>query len=214
MDTKKYEVLVRVADEGSLTKAAEQLGLTQSGVSHILVALERELGFTLMVRTRTGARLTDDGQKALPILRRILAEEETLRRMAEDIRGLSGGTVAIGTVTSVAVHWLPKMMKEFQREYPRVEFKLLNGDYHDVDEWLAQGVVDMGFIALPGPPGCECVPLVEDRLLAVLPQGHPLAALPSCPVRAVGEEPFISLLDASDHDARQALEKAGVKPNI
>ena len=214
MDTKKYEVFIRVADEGSFTRAGEQLGITQSGVSHIISALENELGFTLMARSRTGIRLTDDGSKALPIIRRIIDAENELNRLAEDIRGLSSGTVAIGTFTSVAVHWLPRMIKEFQQSHPQVEFRLLNGDYHDVDEWLDKGLIDIGFIALPAPAGCEAVPLIEDRLLAVLPVGHPLAARESCRVSQVAAEPFISLLDASDNDARKALEKAGVKPNI
>lgn len=214
MDTKKYEVLEKTVQLGSLTRAAEELGLTQSGVSHIIASLEEELGLPVLRRTRTGAHLTDAGEKLMPWVRQILQAEEQLKWTAESIRGAAEGTVSIGTFTSVAVHWLPGMMKEFQLEYPKVEFRLLNGDYADVDGWLAQGAVDVGFVALPAPAGCECVPLAEDPLLAVLPKGHPLAALESCPVRAVAAEPFISLLEASNHDARRALEAVGVKPNV
>ena len=214
MDTKKYEVLNKTVELGSLTKAGEELGLTQSGVSHIITALEEELGLSLLRRTRTGARLTDSGERLMPFVRQILQAEERLKWTTEAILGAAEGTVCIGTFTSVAVHWLPRMMKEFQQEYPKVEFKLLNGDYADVGGWLASGVVDMGFVALPVPAGCECVPLAEDPLLAVLPIGHPLAALERCPVQAVAAEPFISLLEASNHDARRALEAAGLKPNV
>jgi len=214
MDTKKYEVLEKAADLGSLTRAGEELGLTQSGVSHIIASLEAELGLPLLRRTRTGAHLTDAGEKLMPSVRQILRAEEKLRWTAESIRGAAEGTVCIGTFTSVAVHWLPGMMKEFQLEYPKVEFRLLNGDYADVGGWLAEGTVDMGFVALPAPAGCECVTLAEDPLLAVLPVGHRLAAMERCPVREVAEEPFISLLEASNHDARRALEAAGLKPNV
>ncbi len=214
MDTKKYEVFEKTVELGSLTRAGEDLGLTQSGVSHIISALEDELGVPLLRRTRTGARLTDAGAKLMPSIRQILRAEERLRWTAESIRGAAEGTVCIGTFTSVAVHWLPGMMKEFQQEYPKVDFKLLNGDYADVAGWLNEGTADLGFVALPAPAGCECVPLAEDPLMAVLPPSHPLAALERCPVRRVAAEPFISLLEASNHDARRALDAAGLKPNV
>ena len=129
MDTKKYEVFEKTVELSSLTKAAEELGLTQSGVSHIIAALEEEFGFPLLTRSRTGARLTPEGEKIMPFLRDILRSQEQLDQTAAELRGLSAGTVRIATFTSVAVHWLPGMMQEFQTLYPHVEFKLFNGDY-------------------------------------------------------------------------------------
>lgn len=214
MDTKKYEVLERIVEFSSLTRAAEELGMTQSGVSHILSALEQELGFPLLRRSRVGARLTGEGERLMPYVRSILRSEEQLLQAAAEMRGLSAGTVRIGTFTSVAVHWLPGMLREFQILYPRVEFKLFNGDYHDVDRWLTDGSADVGFITLPTELRCETIALREDPLLAVLPRDHPLAKLPVCPVAAVAAEPFISLLSTSDDDARRALLAAGVRPNV
>ena len=214
MDTKKYEVLEKIVEKSSLTLAAEELGLTQSGVSHILSALEAEFGLPLLRRSRVGARLTPEGERLMPAIRAILRGEEQLQQTAAELRGLAAGTVRLATFTSVAVHWLPGMLREFQALYPRVEFKLFNGDYHDVDRWLSDGSADVGFITLPTPLKCECVPLREDRLLAVLPKGHPLAAEEICRVRDVAREPFISLLETSDDDARRALEAAEVKPNV
>ena len=95
-----------------------------------------------------------------------------------------------------------------------MEFKLFNGDYHDVDRWLIEGSVDVGFVALPSELKCECIPLKEDRLLAILPKNHPLAKKEVCPVKEVAALPFISLLETSDDDARRALEAAGAKPNV
>ena len=214
MDTKKYEVFEKIVELSSLSRAAEELGLTQSGVSHILASLEEEFGFPLLKRSRVGARLTPEGERLMPFVRDILRSQEQLDQTAAELRGLAAGTVRIGTFTSVAVHWLPGMLQEFGRLYPRVEFKLFNGDYHDVDRWLADGSVDVGFITLPTALRCECIPLREDPLLAVLPEDHPLAARTVCPVREVAAEPFITLLETSDSDSRRALEAAGVKPNV
>ena len=214
MDTKKYEVFAKTVELASLTRAAEELGLTQSGVSHIIAAIEEELGFRLLTRTRTGARLTTEGEKIIPYVRELLRQEKLMHQTAAEVRGVAAGEVRIATFTSVATHWLPAMIKEFEREYPQVEFRLFNGDYHDVNNWLSDGSVDLGFIALPSELKCEKITLKEDRLMAVLPKGHPLADAPICRVADVARQPFISLLESSDHDARRALETAGVNPNV
>lgn len=214
MDTKKYAVFVKTVELSSLTKAAEELGLTQSGVSHIIAALESDLGLTLLRRTRTGAHLTADGERLLPIIREIVRQDERLHREAAELTDLVAGPIRLGTFTSVATHWLPAMMMQFEQEHPQVEFRLFNGDYHDVDQWLADGSVELGFVTLPTELKCECIPLYEDELEAIFPVGHPLAAQERCRVEDVAREPFISLLKSSDHDARRALESVGVRPNV
>ena len=210
----KYQTLMSVVDCGSLTRAAAELGVTQSAVSHSIDSLEKELGFTLIKRSRAGVQLTGEGERLLPAVRNVLAAAEQLRQTASSIRGLESGTVRIGAFTSVAVHWLPTVLKEFQQDYPKVDFRLLNGDYHDVELWLANGSVDVGFVALPAGVDCECIPLMEDRLLAILPLHSRFEHYPKFPLVECETEPFISLLQSSDHDARRALEAAGVKPNV
>ena len=210
----KYQTLMTVVDTGSLTRAAEQLGCTQSAVSHCLDALEKELGFALLKRSRAGVRLTNEGERLLPAVRGFLGAAEQLRQTASSIRGLESGTVRIGAFTSVAVHWLPPILKEFQRDYPKVDFRLFNGDYHDVEQWLTDGSVDVGFVTMPSPVDCTCIPLMEDRLLAILPKHSRFENYPKFPLVECETEPFISLLESSDHDARRALDAAGVKPNV
>ena len=78
----------------------------------------------------------------------------------------------------------------------------------------AGGRIDLAFTTLPARPGCSCVPLYEDALAAVLPKGHPLAAGPVCPVEELAKEPFISLLESSNHDVRRAFRALSVRPNI
>ena len=214
MDVKKYEVFVSAVDCGSLTKAAEAMGLTQSGVSHIIAAVEAELKLPLLKRTRTGARLTPEGERVIGYLREIVRQEKRMFKEAERLNELAAGTIRIGTFTSVATHWLPAMMMEFQKEYPQIDFQLFNGDYHDVDRWVTDGSVDIAFITLPTELKCRVIPLYEDALAAVLPKGHPLAAQPVCRVEDVAKEAFISLLEASNHDARRALDAVNMKPNV
>ncbi|MGI5976586.1 MAG: LysR family transcriptional regulator [Candidatus Limivicinus sp.] len=214
MSLSKYRVLMAVVELGSLTRAGEALGCTQSAVSHSIGSLEKELGFALIKRGRGGVRLTNEGERLMPSVRNLLNSAEQLNQTASSIRGLDSGTVRIGAFTSVAVHWLPSVLKEFQHDYPNVDFKLLNGDYHDVEQWLSDGSIDIGFVNVPCALDCECIPLIEDRLLAILPPGSRFASYPKFPLVECETEPFISLLESSDHDARRALEAAGVKPNV
>lgn len=214
MDTKKYEVFEKVVDLASLTRAAEYFGMTQSGVSHMVAAIESELGLKLLKRSRTGARLTPDGEGLMPYIRALTQAEKALRQAAGERHALVAGKIRVGTFTSVATHWLPAMMMGFQKDHPQVDFQLFNGDYHDIDTWLAAGTVDLAFTILPARSGSSCTALYDDPLVAVLPEGHPLGERPLCPMAELAREPFISLLEASNHDARRAFAAAGVNPNI
>ena len=119
MDTKKYEAFEKTVELQSLTKAAQELGLTQSGVSHMLSAIEAELQLPLLKRTRTGARLTPEGEQMMPYIHEIVRQERLLRQAAERLHTLVTGKIRIGTFTSVATHWLPAMMMQFQQAYPQ-----------------------------------------------------------------------------------------------
>lgn len=203
-----------VIETGSLTASANRQGITQSAVSHCIADLEAEFGFSLLRRGKGGVRLTEEGEKILPSVRSLLNSAEQLNQTAASIRGLDSGTIKIGAFTSVAVHWLPSVLKKFQQDYPKVEFRLLNGDYHDVEQWLSDGSIDIGFINLPCSVDCEYITLMEDRLLAILPEDSKFRSYPKFPLIECETEPFISLLQSSDHDARRALEAAGVTPNV
>ena len=214
MDIRRYELLLKVLELGSLTRAAEAMGCTQSAVSHAIAAMEKEWGLPLLVRGRAGVRLTDSGERLLPGIRAVVARQAELEETVASIRGLVMGTVRVAAFTSVAVNWLPDILRTFQSAYPGVTFQLKNGDYSDIHRWLADGEADVGFVALPVSLPCRVLPLREDRLLAVLPRSHPLADRERFPLSRIPEERFISLLEGSDQDAARACEAAGVTPNI
>lgn len=214
MSIAKYKALLTAVEQESFTLAAQQLGCSQSAISHSIAGLEEELGFALIKRSRAGVRLTEEGGRLMPAVRNLLSSAEQLDQLAASIRGLDRGTVRVGSFTSVAVHWLPPILKRFQSDYPNVDIKLLNGDYNDVDRWIRDGSVDIGFIAVPSELECETITLMEDRLLAIVPEDSRFASYPKFPLVECETEPFISLLQSSDHDARRALEAAGVKPNV
>ena len=214
MSVSQYDIFLKAAELGSLTLAAETLGCTQSNASHAMAALEKEFGFSLLTRGRGGARLTPEGERILPWVRSVCESEAALRKKIREVRGLETGRLRVGSFTSVAVHWLPHILKRFQAQYPEISFELLNGDYRDVDQWLEEGKVDAAFTRLPSQLACEFLPLYEDRLMVILPAGHSKANGESFPMADIAGEPFISLLEGSDHDSIRILREAGLEPDI
>ena len=120
MSLTKYEILLKVAECGSFTRAAQQLNFTQSGISHAVSSLETELGTTLVVRSHGGVSLTADGRALLPYFREMCTLQHQLEQKAADLRGLDTGLVRVATFTSVSEKWMPYILKSFQELYPKI----------------------------------------------------------------------------------------------
>ena len=112
MALSKYEIFMKVVELKSLTKAAKEMGYTQSAVSHAIGALEGEAKLKLLTRSRAGVSLTPDGERLLPSMRQIVEAKRGYEETVAAIHGLETGCVRIGAFTSVAVHWLPGMIKK------------------------------------------------------------------------------------------------------
>ena len=216
MESEKCRALLCAIDKGSITAAADAMGYTISGISRMMAALESEVGFPLLRRGREGVTPTNECLRLLPSLREMVAQAEQCRQMAGELRGVMSGTIAIGTFSSVATHWLPNMICAFQKDYPNIDFEILMGDYPEIEQWILQGRADYGFLHLPTRPELKVMELARDELMAVLPEEHPLARLEKVPVAALAEQPFILLDKAGnrDREVMQVFEQAGAAPRV
>lgn len=216
MESEKCRALLCAIDKGSITAAADAMGYTISGISRMMAALESEVGFPLLRRGREGVTPTNECLRLLPSLREMVAQAEQCRQMAGELRGVMSGTIAIGTFSSVATHWLPNMICAFQKDYPNIDFEILMGDYPEIEQWILQGRADYGFLHLPTRPELKVMELARDELMAVLPEEHPLARLEKVPVTALAEQPFILLDKAGnrDREVMQVFELAGAAPRV
>lgn len=210
----KFEIFSTVVELGSLTKAGETLGLSQSAVSHAITSLESEWGFSILNRGRSGIHLTSNGGRLLKYIREILKWNEEMIQEIANIKGLEIGTVRIGTISSVSIHWLPEIMKIFNEAHPTIEVKLLEGDYDAVEQWISTGLVDFGFVSLPTSQHFEMIPLKKDRMLCILSNEHPLAEQNELSFEMIKEEPLIKSKKGSDNDLKRILKENNVTPNI
>ena len=188
MNIQKYLAFIKTVELGSFTKAAEILNYSQSGISRMIHDLEKEWKVSLLERGRAGVKLTSDGLKLLPYAKNVCLEYEKLQMQIDELNGLQSGLIRIGTFSSVATHWLPNIIKEFQKDYPNIDYELLLGDYTEIEEWILDGRVDCGFLRLPAHPDLDTIFLEQDKLLAILPENHHLAACDKFPVQALCEE--------------------------
>lgn len=208
----KYQAFVATVELGSFTKAAEALSYSQSGVSRMVADLEREWKVALLERGRAGVRLTSEGTRLLPLVRRVCDEHARLQAQVDDLNGLQSGLIRIGTFSSVATHWLPNVISAFQKDYPNIDYELLLGDYGEIEEWVREGRVDCGFLRLPARADLEVLPLDRDELLAVLPEGHPLASRASVSAAELCEEPFMLLEKGDSTAVSEVFERDGLVP--
>ncbi len=214
MNLQKYFSFVKTVEYGSFTKAAEVLHYSQSGISRMIADLEKEWGVSLLERGKSGVRPTSDGVKLLPYAQSLCTEFDRLKMQVDELNGLQSGLIRIGTFSSVATHWLPNIIKAFQKDYPNIDYELLLGDYTEIEAWIREGRVDCGFLRLPAPAEFESVFLEEDRLMAILPEGHPLSGCDKFPVEALCSEPFMLLEKGAKAEISEIFERYHLRPNV
>jgi len=214
MNIRKYEAFVRAVELGSLSKAAEELGYTQSGISHMMQSLEEEVGFPLMIRTSTGIQPNNEGKMLLPIIRQLLSTNESLEQYIAKIKGVDVGRICIAAYASVAAFWLPYIIGEFQKDFPDVEVQIIEGGTSEIDEIMLNRKADLCLYAGGEGRDFEWVPLCKDRKLALVPPNHPLAKAEAMPLEAFQDEKFIMPMPGYDDEVHKILDKMGRRPNI
>ena len=104
----------------------------------------------------------------------LIEDYHKLESLVDDMNGVQTGIIRIGTFASVAINWLPEIFAKFQKDYPGIEYEMLLGDYGEVENWIAEGRVDCGFLSLPTRTDFDTFSLKQDEYMVILPQGHPL----------------------------------------
>ncbi len=163
-----YHIFRTVVEMGGFHKAADVLGLTPSAISHAIASMESELGFSVLVRNKTGVSMTNYGEHILPYVNTVLNSNESLKQAIAELNGLKMGKVKLGVFSSVCTNWLPDIMKTFSKKYPEIEIEVFQGTYDDVTYWMKNGMVDLGFLSVSSAKDIPIQPLYEDPLVCVM----------------------------------------------
>lgn len=210
----RYLTFEKVVALGSFTKAAAALGYTQSAVSQMINALEAEVGVRLITRGRGQITLTAEGKRLYPWIERLVAQYRTLENKVDEVHGLDGGVIRIGTISSVTRQWLPKLIQEFEQQYPNVRFVFHQGDYALNSEWIKTGAVDFGIVTPPAVKNMQTIPLKSEQLLVVLNPNHPAAQLKAVPLTMLAHDPYIMVEQGNYSEPLNAFHAAHITPNL
>ena len=172
MQIRQMECFLAVARLGNLSRAAEEMHLTQPTLTARIKGLEDELGDQLFVRTSRGMRLTEAGKEFAPYAERCVASLEEGKQRLKELRGAAGGRLSLGTSPGVSTYALPAILERFTAAHPRVSVSVRTGHSEEVLEMVLKEGVQLGLARAVSHPEVESMPLYEDELVLVVDPQH------------------------------------------
>lgn len=213
MDTEHWKILLTAIEKGSLCAAGEALDYTVSGISRSVAALEKEIGFPLLYRSKQGVAPTPACEQLLPSVRELLFAQSKIEQSAAHILGYEQGTIGIGTAYRHYYPWITQVTSEFHKLHPGVQFHIVHGTSTDLVQQLEHHQLEFCIIsAREGKHGW--LPFCRDALLAAVPASHPLAKQERVSLSALLPEPYIQTCPGQDGDTVRFFKRRGVTPNV
>jgi DNA-binding transcriptional LysR family regulator len=215
---RQLEYFVTVVDEGSFTRAAELLRVSQPGLSHQIQALERELGGPLLERLPRKVRLTPAGRTALPHARASLAHAERAGSAARRASGVQTGELHVGTLYSISTGVLPGALRTWRRSYPELQVHLV--EFPHTDELIAAMEAGQADVAVgPVPTGwegpCQLIG-VEEFVIAAAPGALDRPDGTGVPLADLAQQEWVHYTARSGLSGilNAACERAGFTPRL
>lgn len=203
-----YQVFKTVAEVGSFHKAADFLGLTPSAISHAISAMESELGFSVLIRSKAGVTLTNYGEHLLPYVNAVLNADESLKQAIYELNGLKQGKVKVGCFSSVCTNWMPSIIHSFEEKYPGIRIEVFQGTYDEVRNWIKTGVVDFGFLSGSSAGDLFIEPLYKDPLLCIVPPDFEKASDSEfMTIEEMSHHRFVAQRESTDADIQKYLKQ-------
>ncbi|MDQ5813351.1 MAG: LysR family transcriptional regulator, partial [Actinomycetota bacterium] len=210
---RQMECFLAVARLGNVSRAAEEMYLTQPTLTARLKGLEEDLGDQLFVRTSRGMRLTEAGKEFVPYAERCLASLEEGRQRLRELRGATGGRLALGTSPGVSTYALPAILERFTAAHPRVSVSVRTGHSENILEMVLKEEVHLGLAREIDHPEVESMALYEDELVLVVDPQHRFTEKGTAEISEVGQEQLIMFDSSSSYyELTQSLfRNAGIR---
>lgn len=211
----KFKIFKKVVELGSFTKAGEDLGMTQSAVSHAIHALEIELGFVLINRSRGQISLTREGQMLIDYVSALIAAEDRLLNQINSIKQIETGTIRIGSFTSASSRLLPDILHSFDKAFPDIQVEVIEDGYDSLKKSLEDGIVDVAFLEDQYLEShYYALPYFRDEIIAIVPSQYELSQQEDFDLLELDKYPFIMPDNDSDTYLHRLFERYHVKPDI
>lgn len=175
MDTRTLSYIIAIAEEKSISKAAERLYMAQSSLSQYLTTLETSLGYPLFVRRHQGVRLTEAGKLYLEFAYRTINAYHQVQDAMQDISELHSGQVILGVSTFRGSYLLPPVITAFANKYPGVHVNIVEGDSVDLEYMLQRGDLDLALLVLgKAAKNLDSAFLMDDEICLIAHPHHPI----------------------------------------
>lgn len=211
---KMIQVLLTSVDSGSYTRAGEILGYTQSNITQMMRSFEDELGIPLLLKTKKGVEPTNEAKQLMPAMRALVSQEQRFLQEVDEIRGIHRGYIRIGSYVSTSATWLPQVIGHYQRNYPDVEFNIVESGQEDMLRGLLSGSLDIALMSQPEHDEIDFIPVLEDPMVVVFPERHDLAPFDYVPVSELQKYPLIMTYPEYDADANKVLQSCGLENDV
>lgn len=210
MDLLKCKAFVKVIERQSITLAAKEMGYSQPGISHMMDALEREVGFPLFVRSKHQIIPTPAGKELLFHARNIVKSSEQFEETVMSINGLLKGSITIGSYHTPLKEYLPQLILEFHTAFKNIGINVIEFASPELNSSLTSNESDMGFMCNPIPPDFEFYPLLDDHYCIIMNEHHPLAAYDTVPLKLLNGCNLITPQNGWDEIVQEVLAAANI----
>jgi len=217
VEIRHLQYVTEIVRQGSFTKAAEALHITQPTISKMVRNLEDELGAEVFARDGKQAKLTAAGEAIVRYAEPILQLFGQLKTEIDDLTYLHSGSIRIGLPPMAGSHFFPKVIKNFQESYPGIALKLVEDGAARIEESIADGTLDVGVVLWPlDSDALDSFPLAKERLKVIVHPGHRLAGRTNVELAELAEESFILFVSGfALHDRIIAeCRSVGFEPRI
>ena len=202
---RQLEIFLAVYDLGSITAASEALHLTQPTVSTQLKKLADDVGMPLYQRVGRGREFTDAGRALAATAREVLESFERLDMTLANLRGLKAGTLRIAVVTT-SKYFIPHLLGSFCQQYPSIDLQFRVGNRQHIINRLHEGMDDLYvFSHPPQHEDIDASDFLPNPLVAIAPEGHPLASRKALKLHHLSDQPF--LMREPGSGTRYAIER-------
>lgn len=190
---RQVEAFRAVITLGSMTKAAELLGISQPAVSRLMLDFQTAVGFKLFNRQRGGAEPTEDARRLFEQVEKLFVGLEELNHHVHAIKNLTSGSISIAAMGLYANGLLPEIIAKFRLVYPDIAIKLDSQPQDRIVEWVSSGRADIGIATLPiSNASIPTIELLKRPALCVFAAGHAFADREEIHARDLADQPFVS----------------------
>src|SRR5512143_256692 len=206
MDFRQLEMFGAVAEEGTFTRAAERLHVSQSAISRQVKLLEEELGGSLLHRGPKRVALTQPGELLLKMVHRVQRDMTEVVAQISDTHTLHRGSLSVAGGMTVCLYILPRLLKKFRSLYPQVDLRVASGASENIQRQLRSAELDLALLTLPiVARDLEVIPVLKEEMVVVTAPGHPLSRERTVEPKALGRYPLI--LYETGSNSRKVLDQ-------